>query len=248
MKWIILRNDNLILGHLKKEEKRKLSNRNNVYIEDTTDEMYDDEDEDLDSNYDSKSIPKQPISSSLIIKSTFTPPPPTVTNLSQSVTKHDQNNEDEIENEIDKLRIENKKNNKSKNISIKHNGSDNTVDTLVASGNNSSFNSKKNLHHKNLKDENLLSTSLKAANNFDKKLHEIENYSQIIENATLNMDACVKDMNIVYENYDNKLRCESSSVEDLISKQMTIANDKNIGEIRKTIFEKLRTVEYFIYF
>ena len=193
--------------------------------------MYDDEEEDLDSNYDSKSIPKQPISSSLIIKSTFTPPPLAASNLSQSVTKHAQNNDEEIENEIDKLRIENKKT-KSKNIVIKHNGSDNTVDTLVASETSSSFNGKKNLHHKNLKDENLLATSLKAANNFDKKLHEIENYSQIIENATLNMDACVKDMNIVYENYDNKLRCESSSIEDLITKPLT--NQK--GKIFKIDF------------
>ena len=105
---------------------------------------------------------------------------------------------------------------KTNNILIKSNGSDNTVDTLVTSDNNSSsFNSKKNLHHKNL-----VASSLKASTDFDKKLHDIENYSQIIENATLNMDACVKDMNIVYENYDKKLTSESSSVEDLINKPM----------------------------
>ena len=203
--------------------------------------MYDDEEEDLDSNYDTKSIPKQhpPISSSLIIKSTFTPPTASDPLLSRSVSKNEQqHNEEEIENEIDKLRIENKKA-KSKNIIIKHNGSDNTVDTLVASENSSSFNSKKNLHHKNLKDENLLASSLKASNNFDKKLHEIENYSQIIENATLNMDACVKDMNIVYENYDNKLRCESSSVEDLMNKPVDVKDVNQRGKNLKLYLKNL---------
>ena len=56
--------------------------------------------------------------------------------------------------------------------------------------------------------QDLAASSLKASNYFDEKIEHLENYSNIIENATLKMDACVKDMTTVYQNYE-KLYNES---------------------------------------
>ncbi len=197
---------------------------------DTTDEMYDENDyngdEDLDSNYDPTPLPPSSFKETPTLTLKSSTPPVNMT----IITRNEKDVDDEIENEIDKLRIENKLTNKTRNIFIKpsSNDSQSGADGLSTSV-SSSFKSKR--QHKNslsnFKDETLLASSLKASNNFDKKLDEIENYSQIIENATLNMDACVKDMNILYENFDNRLSCESNSLsnED-INSRVTNKSDK----------------------
>ena len=199
------------------------------------DNDYNEEEENLDYNYDpTPTLPASSFKETLLKSAT----PPITRNQQEA-------EEDAIENEIDKLRIENKKT-KSKTIVIKSGSiSSNAakeVDALSSSI-SSSLNSKRPVQHKNsfsnFKDETLLASSLKAANNFDKKLHDIENYSQIIENATLKMDACVKDMNIVYENFDNKLRSESSSLstEDLnnrLANNVSSANNETKTELDTT--------------
>jgi hypothetical protein len=115
------------------------------------------------------------------------------------------NDAEQIENEIDKLKKENNLFNNaereqrqivSSSSLVRHKGSFGAAVSTSVNSNNE-----------------LANSSLQASRHFDQKLEHIENYSQIIENATLKMDACVKDMNIVYENYE-KIYDESSAAEN----------------------------------
>ncbi len=63
-------------------------------------------------------------------------------------------------------------------------------------------------------DYELAATSLTISNSFDMRLKNLENTLTTIENATLNMDACVNDMTCVYQSYDEKLCNESSKDAD----------------------------------
>ena len=59
-----------------------------------------------------------------------------------------------------------------------------------------------NLSPSSSSNQDLAASSLKASNYFDEKIEHLENYSNIIENATLNMDACVNMMTTVYQNFE----------------------------------------------
>lgn len=108
---------------------------------------------------------------------------------------------DQIENEIDKMKLEN-------NLIDKRSASTSSSNTQQISSTTTLI--------KTLRNDDLANTSLQASHHFDQKIEHIENYSNIIENATLKMDACVKDMNIVYENYE-KIYDESSTNEDEVA-------------------------------
>lgn len=111
----------------------------------------------------------------------------------------------QIDNEINKLRQENSlliesssKLSSSNNDSIasaKHSFSAmNSKSTIRKSGNRAS---------PSTSSIDLVSSSLKASNYFDAKIEHLENYSNIIEDATSKMDECVKDMTAVYENFED---------------------------------------------
>ncbi len=115
-------------------------------------------------------------------------------------------NAEQIENEIDKLKKEN-------NLLI--------AEKEQLEGLGSGDRQQKQSSHsfstssvKSSSNHELANTSLQASKHFDQKLEHIESYSQIIENATLKMDACVKDMNIVYENYEKIYDDSSAETEE----------------------------------
>jgi len=93
-------------------------------------------------------------------------------------------NDAQIENEIDKLKIENQ-------ILLLTNNK-----TLPIKENN------QKLLTTNKKNDLIIRTSMNATEHFDQKLNKIENYSQIIEDATAKMHSFITDMNIVYANDD----------------------------------------------
>lgn len=97
--------------------------------------------------------------------------------------------DEQIDNEIIKLK---KENSITSAVELENSGGSETRNQLIKSKSSTSSSSNKEL----------ADTSMKASHHFNKKIQHIEDYSQIIENATLNMDACVKDMSSLYENYE----------------------------------------------
>lgn len=100
---------------------------------------------------------------------------------------------DRIENEIEKLRIENNLNNESKPIRKKSLIKSNTI----ASSYNSS----------NLE---LAASSQEASDQFNKKIDYIEECSSIILNATKNMGTYVQDISKCLENYQSDILTDES--------------------------------------
>jgi hypothetical protein len=92
-------------------------------------------------------------------------------------------NDVQIENEIDKLKLENKE--------------------LLSTNSktNKEFNQKPLTSNSN--NDLIIQTSMSATDHFDQKLNKIENYSQIIEDATAKMHSFITDINIVYANDDD---------------------------------------------
>ena len=116
-----------------------------------------------------------------------------------------------IDNEINKLRKESGMFNNVINDSNDQNDNffDSKINKKAKKITSSSSTLGQTTDHSELAD-----SSLKASNHFDNKIKHIENYSQIIEKATREMDACVKDMNIVYENYE-KIVGEENEFDDM---------------------------------
>jgi hypothetical protein len=112
---------------------------------------------------------------------------------------------DQIDNEIDKLRQEN-----SRRMQKVH------AEKIL---------SKSYTPHTS---SDLAAKSLTASSQFDTKLQHIETYSKIIENATLNMDACVKDMSDVYQNYETLY--QSADVEQDLSTEVTAVAEPRVEE------------------
>lgn len=110
----------------------------------------------------------------------------------------------EIDNEIDRLK-------KESHSMLNNNNVKNSGKNSLTKSKSSSFSSPST-------NQELAASSLKASSHFDKKIEHIENYSQIIENATLNMDVCVKHMNSLYENYE-KIYNDANVESDNISAQ-----------------------------
>jgi len=110
----------------------------------------------------------------------------------RSYTQPPLQNNDEIENEIDRLKKE------SSLIKASQDRDGRGVDekrSVLNKSKSSSFSSAST-------NQELAASSLQTSSHFDKKIQHIENYSQIIENATQNMDDCVKHMSSLYENYE----------------------------------------------
>lgn len=219
---------NKLNKQLKKLNKLK-ANQNSKKARSTPrdNDVDDDLDDDLDSNYEDKFENDSELIKSghgsiemdkligLSVKTTSTANTLINSDLLNSSAKSDkEDNQDQIENEIDKLRLENMMliNKAEKRPRKSKPSSPSNIPTSIASN------------------EELTASSLKASNQFDKKLHVIESYSQIIENATLKMDACVKDMNIVYANYDDKL--------DLLQTDDSNLTTANKSNEKSTDFEK----------
>lgn len=137
--------------------------------------------------------------------------------------------QDKIDNEINKLRKE--------NYDMLINNNSNQADLLVSSkmkSNNGSnklkkSESKQSNSFNQTSNQELADTSLKASQIFDNKIKHIENYSQIIEKATLEMDAYVKDMNSVYGNYDKLYSDELVDPNELLLISDEISNNKLIN-------------------
>ncbi|RNA31491.1 pleckstrin homology domain-containing family M member [Brachionus plicatilis] len=73
----------------------------------------------------------------------------------------------------------------------------------------------------------LAARSLTASSQFDSKIEHIETYSKIIENATMNMDAFVKDMSDVYQNYEKFY--QSNEVDQDLSTE--VENENKINSV-----------------
>ena len=116
---------------------------------------------------------------------------------------------EQIESEIDKLRLENSK-------LIKKQTGENLISKSLVANND------------------LAVKSLTASSQFDSKIAHIETYSKIIENATMNMDACVKDMSDVYQNYEKFY--QSHEVEQDLSTEMD--NENKIISIYEDLTNK----------
>lgn len=144
-----------------------------------------------------------------------------------------------IDNEIDKLRresllISNKKFTKKIN------------DSLLNGQNSSSCSSF--LSNNNIKNEELLASSLKATNQFDKKIEDLENYSQLIEDATRKMDDCFKDMNNVYsgleQNYNSGSNNDDESVIEPEPVTPVLDSTKQLDDLKySSVFKELTGTE-----
>jgi hypothetical protein len=110
-------------------------------------------------------------------------------------------NSEKIQNEIEKLI----RKQSYLNMQQPQNQSQNTPNTYGAASMISSSIKKES--------QELVADALNATKHFDRKIEHIETYSQIIENATRKMDACVNDMNIVYQNYENIYDASSADEE-----------------------------------
>ncbi|CAF0978825.1 unnamed protein product [Brachionus calyciflorus] len=78
--------------------------------------------------------------------------------------------------------------------------------------------------------------SLRASNQFENKIQHIETYSKIIENATLNMDDCVKEMNDVYQNYENLYQSQEADQDVSIKIEDSVYDEKEKESNRQVLF------------
>ena len=92
----------------------------------------------------------------------------------------------------------------------------------------------------NKPDQDLADSSLSISRSFDKKIKHLENYSQIIENATHNMDTFLKDMTSVYESYDEKLCNESQGEEEYANEADKSRGDKNLNNL--SVYDNVEAV------
>ena len=110
-----------------------------------------------------------------------------------------------IENEIEQLRKENslltsnKKKKSTNPLLITNNRHSSSCSSFLSPQHTAST----------INNQELVASSLKASIHFNKKIEDLENYSNIIENATNAMDSCFKDINNVYTGFG-----ESSSTND----------------------------------
>lgn len=116
---------------------------------------------------------------------------------------------EKIESEIDKLRLENSR-------ILKKQTSESVISKSLVTN------------------DDLAAKSLTASSQFDSKIAHIETYSKIIENATMNMDACVKDMSDVYQNYEKFY--QSHEVEQDLSTE--VDNQNKISSIYDDLTNK----------
>ena len=92
----------------------------------------------------------------------------------------------------------------------------------------------------------LVSSSLKASNYFDAKIEHLENYSNIIEDATSKMDECVKDMTAVYENFEDYYS-RSPQPSSSIEKQLISDETHNLVDEKNTKEEALDELDVYNY-
>ncbi len=185
--------DNLVL--LKNNNNRKTKYHKKQSIK-TNQESNNDSDDELDVYNNSNSFNSNEDSSIIMDKMVGLSIKTTSTSTANTLVPnyYDQH---KIDNEINKLRKESGMFNNLKNDTNNQTDIDSSVNMKSKKVTSTSSTMGQTSDHSELAD-----SSLKASNHFDNKIKHIENYSQIIEKATLEMDACVKDMNIVYENYE----------------------------------------------
>lgn len=121
--------------------------------------------------------------------------------LAPTAQPHTTYNDVQIENEIDKLKLENQVLLSTKNTT---NQKENNQKLLTSNNHN----------------DLIIRTSMSATDHFDQKLNKIENYSQIIEDATAKMHSYITDMNIVYANDDELTKLDHETQPNSDSKQV----------------------------